>query len=223
MNILVSKAQLTRRDSLRLKELLESDEDIKINPEAIKNIQFNFAPNLEDSRKPRMAENKPWMDFDKSLPKSFNDTTRLRNLKFIRLLPYTVYTKWWEDPINDKLVLDRRDTMTFKLNLEYLKMYIPKHQPIATFDTDKLLFENLTKRGRAIKRNRKRAKAWKIYNDYVPTKKDSLKWYGNKKRTPKDTLNIMKKDSLLHEDEIYRQNKTDESRQMIPLQGFALE
>ena len=62
-----------------------------------------------------------------------------------------------------------------------------------------------------------------IYNDYVPTKEDSLKWYGNKKRTPKDTLNIMKKDSLLHEDEIYRQNKTDESRQMIPLQGFALE
>ena len=223
MNILVSKAQLTRRDSLRLKELLESDEEIKINPEAIKNIQFNFAPNLEDSRKPRMAENKPWMDFDKSLPKSFNDTTRLRKLKFIRLLPYTVYTKWWEDPINDKLVLDRRDTMTFKLNLDYLKMYIPKNQPIATFDTDKLLFESLTKRGRAIKRNQKRAKAWKIYNDYVPTKEDSLKWYGNKKRTPKDTLNIMKKDSLLHEDEIYRQDKTDESRQMIPLQGFALE
>ena len=223
MNILVSKAQLTRRDSLRLKELLESDEDIKINPEAIKNIQFNFAPNLEDSRKPRMAEDKPWMDFDKSLPKSFNDTTRLRKPKFIRLLPYTVYTKWWEDPINDKLVLDRRDTMTFKLNLEYLKMYIPKNQPIATFDTDKLLFESLTKRGRVIKRNRKRAKAWKIYNDYVPTKEDSLKWYGNKKRTPKDTLNIMKKDSLLHEDEIYSQNKTDESRQMIPLQGFALE
>ena len=56
-----------------------------------------------------------------------------------------------------------------------------------------------------------------IYNDYVPTKEDSLKWYGNKKRTPKDTLNIIKKDSLLHEDEIYRQDETDESRQMIQL------
>lgn len=43
------------------------------------------------------------------------------------------------------------------------------------------------------------------------------------KRTPKDTLNIIKKDSLLHEDEIHRQDETDESRQMIPLQGFALK
>ena len=55
---------------------------------------------------------------------------------------------------------------------------------------DKFLYENLTKRGRAIRRNKKRAKAWKIYNDYVPTLEDSLKWYGNKKRIPKDTLTI---------------------------------
>ena len=223
MSIHASKAQLTRRDSLRLKELLEGDEEIKINPEAIKDIQFNFVPKLEDSRKPRMAEDRPWMNFDKSLPKNFNDTARWHKPKFIRLLPYTVYTQWWEDPINDKLILDRKDTMTFKLNFDYLKMYIPQHQPVTTFDADKLLFENLTKRGRAIKRNRKRAKAWKIYNDYVPTKEDSLKWYGNKKRTPKDTLYIMKNDTLFHENEVYRQDKTDERRQMIPLQGFAFE
>ena len=47
-----------------------------------------------------------------------------------------------------------------------------------------------------------------IYNDYVPTKEDSLKWYGNKKRTPKDTLNIIKKHSFsLH----FRQS--DEQRE----------
>ena len=223
MSIQASKAQLSKRDSIRLKQMLEGDEEIKINPEAIKNIQFNFAPKLEESRKPRMAEDKPWMDFDQNLPKTFNDTTRWRKPKFIRLLPYTVYTQWWEDPINDKLILDRKDTMTFKLNLDYLKMYIPQHQPVATFDTDKLLFENLTKRGRAIKRNRKRAKAWKIYNDYVPTKEDSLKWYGNKKRTPKDTPHIVKKDTLLHENEINRQNETDKSSKMIPLQALPFE
>ena len=112
--------------------------------------------------------------------------------------------------------------MEMKLKLDLTIPYIVSTSAIG-FDADKLLYETLTERGRNIRRNRKHAKAWKIYNDYVPTKEDSLKWYGNKKRTLKDTLNIMKKDSLLHEDEIYRQDKTDESRQMIPLQGFALK
>ena len=74
----------------------------------------------------------------------------------------------------------------------------PSNHPIGGFSADKLLFENLTKRGRAIKRNRKKAKAWKIYKDYVPTKDDSLKWYGNKKRIPKDTLTLFNKDSINH-------------------------
>ena len=73
-----------------------------------------------------------------------------------------------------------------------------------SFDTEKLLYETLTERGRNIRRNRKNAQAWKIYDDYVPTLEDSLKWYGNKKRTPKDTLAIIKIDTLLHKDEIYR-------------------
>ena len=82
--------------------------------------------------------------------------------------------------------------------MDYLKeMYIPIHKPLIGFDADKILFENLTKRGRAIKRTKKKAKAWKTYKDYVPTKEDSLKWYGNKKRIPKDTL-IIKKDPLNH-------------------------
>lgn len=39
-------------------------------------------------------------------------------------------------------------------------------------DFDKLLYENLTKRGRAIKHNRTHAVAWKKYADYIPTKQD---------------------------------------------------
>ena len=38
----------------------------------------------------------------------------------------------------------------------------------------------------------KKAKAWKTYKDYVPTKEDSLKLYGNKKRISKDALYINK-------------------------------
>lgn len=190
IGILASKAQLSRRDSVRLKQLLEGEEEIKLNSEAVKNIQFNFAPDINDMRKPKMSEEKPWMEFNKILPKNFNDTAQWRKPKYIRLLPYTIFTKLGEDPINDVIIKGRKDTLRIKLKFDYLKMYIPQHQPVVSFDAEKLLYENLTKRGRAIRRNRKRAKAWKIYNDYVPTKEDSLKWQRNKKRIPKDTLTI---------------------------------
>ena len=190
IGILASKAQLSRRDSIRLKQLLEGDKEIKLNQEAVKSIQFNFAPDINEMHKPKMSEEKPWMEFNKSLPKNFNDTVQWRKPKFIRLLPYTIFTRLGEDPVNDIIIKTRKDTLRMKLKLDYLKEYIPQHQPVVSFDAEKLLYENLTKRGRAIRRNRKRAKAWKIYNDYVPTKEDSLKWYGNKKRIPKDTLAI---------------------------------
>ena len=197
MGILTSKAQLSRRDSIRLKQLLEGDKEIKLNQEAVKSIQFNFAPDINEMHKPKMSEEKPWMEFDKSLPKNFNDTVQWRKPKFIRLLPYTIFTRLGEDPVNDIIIKTRKDTLRMKLKLDYLKEYIPQHQPVVSFDAEKLLYENLTKRGRAIRRNRKRAKAWKIYNDYVPTKEDSLKWYGNKKRIPKDTL-VISVDSIDH-------------------------
>ena len=197
MGILTSKAQLSRRDSIRLKQLLEGDKEIKLNQEAVKSIQFNFAPDINDMRRPKMSEEKTWMEFNKSLPKNFNDTVQWRKPKFIRLLPYTIFTRLGEDPVNDIIIKTRKDTLRMKLKLDYLKEYIPQHQPVVSFDAEKLLYENLTKRGRAIRRNRKRAKAWKIYNDYVPTLEDSLKWYGNKKRIPKDTL-VISVDSIDH-------------------------
>ncbi len=197
IGILTSKAQLSRRDSIRLKQLLEGDKEIKLNQEAVKSIQFNFAPDINEMHKPKMSEEKPWMEFNKSLPKNFNDTVQWRKPKFIRLLPYTIFTRLGEDPVNDIIIKTRKDTLRMKLKLDYLKEYIPQHQPVVSFDAEKLLYENFTKRGRAIRRNRKRAKAWKIYNDYVPTKEDSLKWYRNKKRIPKDTL-VISIDSIDH-------------------------
>ena len=197
MGILTSKAQLSKRDSIHLKQLLKGDKEIKLNQEAVKSIQFNFAPDINEMHKPKMSEEKPWMEFNKSLPKNFNDTVQWRKPKFIRLLPYTIFTRLGEDPVNDIIIKTRKDTLRMKLKLDYLKEYIPQHQPVVSFDAEKLLYENLTKRGRAIRRNRKRAKAWKIYNDYVPTKEDSLKWYGNKKRIPKDTL-VISVDSIDH-------------------------
>ena len=95
-----------------------------------------------------------------------------------------------------EFIRNERPELEMKMEFD-MSMPNGNTQPLATFDADKLLFENFTKRGRAIKRNKKKAKAWKIYKDYVPTKEDSLKLYGNKKRIPKDTL-IIHKDSLNH-------------------------
>jgi hypothetical protein len=161
--------------------------------------------------KPKMDETKPWMEFRKDLPINMTDTTTQRKKKYIRMLPYSI---WGEEKLPEGY-RPKSPSIKLKLNPKNIKplpgmghgyrvvpggmdqSVTPSNNPIGGFSADKLLFENFTKQGRAIKRNRKKAKAWKIYKDYVPTKEDSLKLYGNKKRIPKDTLHI-KKDSTNH-------------------------
>ena len=208
IGILSVHAQSERKDSLQRKK----DGEIYINQEAVKSIEFNFMAQPDIMRpKPMMDETKPWMEFRKDLPMNLTDTTTLTKKKYIRMLPYSI---WGHD---DAHLKSNKDTLIIrmKLNLDNIKplpgmghgyrvvpggmdqSVTPSNNPIGGFSADKLLFENFTKRGRAIKRNRKKAKAWKIYKDYVPTKEDSLKLYGNKKRIPKDTLHI-KKDHTNH-------------------------
>lgn len=209
IGILSVHAQSEKKDSLRFKK----EGEIYINQEAVKSIEFNFMAQPETPQpKPRMDERKPWMEFRKDLPSSLTDTTTLRKKKYIRLLPYSI---WGYDNSAEKYMPKDTLTIRMKLNMDKIKplpgmghgyrvvpggmdqSVTPSNNPIGGFSADKLLFENFTKRGRAIKRNKKKAKAWKIYKDYVPTKEDSLKWYGNKKRIPKDTLHI-NKDSINH-------------------------
>ena len=208
IGILSVHAQSERKDSLQRKK----EGEIHINQEAVKSIEFNFMAQPDIMRpKPMMDETKPWMEFRKDLPMNLTDTTTLTKKKYIRMLPYSI---WGHD---DSHLKSNKDTLIIrmKLNLDNIKplpgmghgyrvvpggmdqSVTPSNNPIGGFSADKLLFENFTKRGRAIRRNRKKAKAWKIYKDYVPTKEDSLKLYGNKKRIPKDTLHI-KKDSTYY-------------------------
>ena len=209
IGILSAQAQNERKDSLKY----EKEGEIYINQEAVKSIEFNFMSQPELPKpKPRMDKTKPWMEPRKDLPSSLTDTTTLRKRKYIRMLPYSI---WGYD--DSRTYYTGIDTLSIrmKLNMEKIKTQpgmghgyrvlpagmdqsvTPSNNPIGGFSADKLLFENLTKRGRAIRQNRKKAKAWKTYKDYVPTKEDSLKWYKNKKRIPKDTL-IVKKDSFNH-------------------------
>ena len=159
IGIQTSQAQWEKEDSLRLKRMLEGKEEIKLNEEAVKSIQFYFLPEEELIRqKPVISDEKPWMKFISKLPNEF-----IKGWKY-------------KDTLNIKM----------KLNLE-----IPKTSaPLATFDADKFLYENFTKRGRTIKHNRKHANAWKTYNEYQPTDKDSLDKWKKEKRIPEDTLAI---------------------------------
>lgn len=159
IGIQTSQAQWEKEDSLRLKRMLEGKEEIKINEEAVKSIQFNFLPEEElHYKKPISSEGKSWMKFTTKLP--------------------------------DEFIKNRRDSLQMKFDL---KLEIPqqKSAPLATFDADKFLFENFTKRGRAIKHNREHANAWKTYNDYKPANKDSLNKWEKEKRTQLDTLAIV--------------------------------
>ena len=101
----------------------------------------------------------------------------------------------------------------------------PSNNPlIGGLDADKFLYESLTKRGRAIRRNRNRAKGWKIYQSYVPTRQDSILFPRISKVSEQDSLPkqdtlLIKKDSaiinqnsLLLKDKINGKDQTEKSR-----------
>lgn len=232
ISILTAQAQWSKQDSIRLQELLNQEGELKINTEAIKSIDFDFKSDKDNIKgTPLMSEDKPWMNFLKNLPKNYDDTTQWVRPKFIRLTPYTPYTQWHEDPVNDPIFANKskKDTlkMSWKLNIELIpglqngyvtlpagmdQTVTPSNNPlIGGLDTDKFLYETLTKRGRTIRRNRERAKGWKIYQSYVPTRQDSLLFHKTNRVPKQDTLSI-KQDSLFLEHKIDSKNQAQESR-----------
>lgn len=54
----------TAEDSLRLKRLLENEEELKLNPKAVEAIDFGGV----SVEAPHMSMNKPWLSFDTTLP-----------------------------------------------------------------------------------------------------------------------------------------------------------
>lgn len=244
ISVLAAQAQWSKQDSIRLQELLNGDGELKINTEAVKSIHFDFKSDKDKIKgSPLMSEDKPWMKFLKDLPKNFDDTTKWVRPKFVRLTPYTPYTTWHEDPVNDPIFLsNRKDSlkMSWKLNIKLIpglqngyvivpvgmdQTITPSNNPlVGNLDTNKFLYESLTKRGRAIRRNRKRAKGWKVYQSYVPTLQDSILFPRINMKSKQDTLSgkdtlffpkdslYIKQDSLLFKYKINSKNQTEKSR-----------
>lgn len=228
ISILAAQAQWSKQDSIRLQELLNGNGELKINTEAVKSIQFDFQADKDKMKgTPLMSEDKPWMKFLTDLPKNFGDTTRWVRPAFVRLTPYTPYTTWHEDPVNDPIFLsDKKDTlkMSWKLNIRLTpglrngyvvvpagmdQSVTPSNNPlIGGLDANKFLYESLTKRGRTIRRNRQRATAWKIYQSYVPTRQDSL-LFSRTPNVPKQDTVVIKQDSAaIRPDSLLIEDKT---------------
>lgn len=186
------------KDDLKKKE----GSELKLNEEAIKLIKFDFMHDFEkDTQTPLETPlDKSWMEFkvDLAVPKSMTDTTRVRKPdKFIRLLPYSIWTKFGEDPVYDVMVFGNKKKYEISWTInpfrefkdEYGKTIAPSAGSISDgvriqgtgfaiggLDIMGFVYYNLTPKGRMLKHNSKHAIAWKTYRDYQPTLADSLKF-----------------------------------------------
>lgn len=179
-----------------------TDSELKLNEDAIKLIKFDFMPEMEDEiNKPLEAPlEKSWMKFkaDLAVPKSLTDTTKVRKpTGYIRMLPYSIWTKFGEDPVYDVMVFGKKKEYTISWTINpfgnYEENYSLSIAPSAGSISDGMkvrgagiaiggldimgfIYNNLTVRGRMLQHNRKHANAWKIYQKYQPTLADSLKF-----------------------------------------------
>ena len=185
----VANDSLYIQRSLSTDSLMKHNEELRLNKEAVTLIQFDFFPSekKESNFLKSTPINKPWMDFqvDLSVPKNMLDTTKVRRPEnYIRMLPYSIWTKFGENPVFDVLVFGnkKRLEITWNLNLDDLEEFgrnmIPnagRFNPnsnmggasivIGNLDFIGFLYNNLNKQGRIRKHNRKYANAWKSYNN----------------------------------------------------------
>lgn len=96
------------QDSLRLQKLLEQEGEIKLNPDALKELEQNTHIGI-----PQVSEQKNWLEPDKSLPYSPRDSRSNRPKVRLTLRPYTAHTAYNWDPVYQrKIDIDRPCGMT---------------------------------------------------------------------------------------------------------------
>lgn len=180
----------------------QQEKELQLNMDAVKMIQFDFNPTSKPENKPLEAPlNKKWMDFkvDLKVPRSLIDTTKVKKPEgYVRMEPYTIWTRFGEDPVYDVLVTGRPKKWEISWTLNPNQVYRDENYGrslmpstgrmyesvggsagvgigIVGLDFIGFLYDNLSPRGRMLAHNRKHANAWKTYADYVPTAADSLK------------------------------------------------
>lgn len=93
----------TTQDSLRLQQLLKGEGEVKLNPDALKEIDMGSLLGT-----PKAVMNKSWLDFDDTLPASLPGEPK-KTIK-LSLRPYSANTKYNWDPIYQKKIEIKKDT-----------------------------------------------------------------------------------------------------------------
>lgn len=182
----------------------KEEKELKLNDEAVRMIQFDFSAQPDD-KAPRMLEapiDKSWMKFKKdlSMPRSLTDSTRVKSPEaWIRPEPYTIWTKFGENPVYDVLPNPHKEWKIYwtlnpfrpALDENYGHSLPASPGPmydrisngmgsggsaVISADINGFLYDVLTPRGRMLAHNRKHANAWKTYENYIPTAADSAKF-----------------------------------------------
>ena len=86
----------TPQDSLKWQQLLKGNGEVKVNPDALKELERNILGT------PEVSVNKSWMDFDPTLPTSLQKEPK-QEIK-LTLRPYTANTKYNWDPVYQKKI-----------------------------------------------------------------------------------------------------------------------
>ena len=92
--LLVHAQEWTKEDSLRLRKLLDSDQELNLNQDAVRQIDFGSAVGT-----PRMSVEKKWMLPDESLPEALPKPKVV-----LSLMPYKANTPYNWDPVFQKKI-----------------------------------------------------------------------------------------------------------------------
>lgn len=145
----------TSEDSLRLRQLMDGEGEIRLNRRALKDLEQIFPLGQE-----KVSEEKPWLDFDSTLP-TIHQKKKVR----LTLYPYTPTTPYnWDPVLQCKIDIDAPD---WKKNL----MIWLHTQPVGSASPSGISFMAIFTRefwNRKIGRRRARTlEALRAYGDSV--------------------------------------------------------
>ncbi|WP_455961045.1 DUF4858 domain-containing protein [Bacteroides bouchesdurhonensis] len=98
--LLMYAQEWTSKDSLHVKKLLDGEQELILNPDAVKSIDFGNAAGT-----PRISKEKSWMHFDESLPRVLPKPKVV-----LTLSPYTATTPYDWDPVYQKKIRVTKNT-----------------------------------------------------------------------------------------------------------------
>ncbi len=102
----VCSQEWTTQDSIKLNRILQGNEEIKLNPEAVKQIDFGS----DVMGTPLMSTEKSWMLPDATLPSVLPNTLPLNKKQMLTLRPYKPNTPYDWDPVYQKKIKVGQDT-----------------------------------------------------------------------------------------------------------------